>query len=136
MGVVAGLLVWAGVFALPFMANDSSTLWTDFNNLASHLNYLSAFSGPVQQFDYAVMAAAVVFILAGLLGAWPRASGILGVLGSIVVVGFGANLPGGGLGLGDYGSGYYLILVASIVLLGVGFFWRRPRPSAASTAAS
>lgn len=125
IGGVVGLLFLVGVFFLQFINYLGSLYSVVYDSLTDPGSFPATSAGAYNPNEYIMFAAFFLLVIAGLLGVWPKISGILGIIGSIALAVDGylpLTINGAYYSVGDYGAGLYLVLVASIVLLVVGFF--------------
>ena len=117
-----GVVILAAIFLLPF--NSGSSPFTLFERVSPLISDISAVqSGPATgiAFNYILIIAFILLIIAGVVGLFPLGTAVLGIVGlAMVTVAPFLGLPG----IGGYVTGYYLAWVASIVAL-AGSFWHR-----------
>lgn len=123
VGGRAGLLVLVGVFGLPFL-NYSTSLFSVAYTLATDPTtaYPDIFAS-----EMVLVAATAILIIAGLTGVFPKGSGVLAFIGSALLIADGyvaSKASTVSFTLADYGSGMYLILLATIIVFVAGFFIR------------
>jgi hypothetical protein len=127
VGVVAGLLMLAGVFLLPF---------TNFTGSLASIAYGVA-TDPTTGFasilavEIILILATVLIVIAGLIGLRPKVSGVLGIVGSVVLIVNGYLNPSSTVNFAvtDYRWGMYLILIGALIALAVGLSLRDKRPA-------
>jgi hypothetical protein len=136
IGGVIGLVMLSAVLALPFSdvvtghTSSPESLWYIFTHYIDNLGSVTAQNNTVlMSFTFLYQIAAILLIVASLVGIYPLASGILGVIGLSfatfgpyeVIADYGANPV-------IFGVGFYLIWTLSILELVVGYWtWRGER---------
>jgi hypothetical protein len=137
LGIVMGLVILAGVFALPFgSAPGAGTLYGVAAPVLGDLGGLQA-SGNAQlvTFGYLLVISFILLVVAGVVGIFPLGTGVLGVVGmALLSVAPGMIYPNAGSILPSGGAGFYLLWAASVIALGASFWHRRERKPAPSAA--
>lgn len=128
-----GLVILAGVFLLPFSAVTASlgspaaqqnSLYATFTALYGGLGQVQA-SGdvPTITLTYIVLVATILLIIAGLVGIFPLGTGVLGIVGmALVTVGPYMVIPGYTFNASNFGVGFYMLWIASIIALAASFW--------------
>ena len=119
LGIVLGLVILASIFALPF-GNGSTTLYGSVFPLISNISGVQSQGTAQATYDYILIIAFILLVIAGVVGLFPLGTGVLGVVGMamITVAPYLVN-PGSTLGTG---VGFYVIWIASIASLGASFW--------------
>ena len=131
LGIVLGLVILATIFLLPFGTTNTASLYGTAGPLISNLGAVQASGTATATFDYILIIAFVLLIIAGLVGIFPLGTGVLGVVGmAIITVAPYALFPNGPVKL-DPGTGFYLIWVASVLSLGASFWHGKKKVAAA-----
>jgi len=125
-GVVSGLVLLVAVFVLPFGSDPGSP------SLFGSMLPIFRDVGQVQQsgdsalfyLTFVMIGAFVVLVVAGALGAFPLASGVMGLVGVLVVsLAPTVFFRGTGFSLSLFGLGYFVVWAASVAAL-ASHFWR------------
>ena len=128
-----GLVILAGVFILPFTATSAglgsaesqqNSLYNTFTGVYSSLGQLQA-TGDTQTMTlaYLILIATVLLIIAGLVGIFPLGTGVLGIVGMVLLtLGPYLVMPDYAVVLSDYGVAFYVIWIASIIALAASFW--------------
>ncbi len=149
LGGVLGLLTLLSAFLLPFssIANGNGgavdSLIAIFKLFVTTLSNIQSIPGLTQlvQLAYVYMAVFVMVVLAGILGSYPRWSGILGLFAMLIVTAAPfAIFSSYSFDPATYGLGFWAIWATS-VLTRVVSFWssrlrqaKQPAPEAAPPA--
>jgi hypothetical protein len=124
-GWAVGVLVLAASFFLPYWDLTSgpgqmATLFGSAMFVVYNAGSLVG-SGLVGDLSIVILFGAALVILSGVLGAFPREAGVLGVVAMLMLTLSPLLLfPGLGFGLGDFGVGYWTIWGLSVFNLIVG----------------
>ena len=133
-GTAAGVITLLAAFLIPFgsipgFVQQGSTLYSAFSSATLSLPQV-----PKEQSMLAAEAtivtivAGILIIVAGVLGAFPLGSGVLGISGMTLLTAFAFIADKMSLSsLLSFGTGYYLILVASIAAVAISLAGRRGR---------
>ncbi len=130
LGIVLGLVILTTIFLLPFGTTNTATLYGTAGPLISNLGALQASGSATATFDYILVIAFVLLIIAGLVGIFPLGTGVLGVVGMAMITVAPYAVPNGPVRL-DPGTGFYVIWVASVLSLGASFWHRKKKEGAA-----
>jgi len=131
LGIVLGLVILASVFLLPFGTANTATLYGMGGPLISNLGAVQSSGTATATFDYILVIALVLLIIAGLVGIFPLGTGVLGVVGmAMITVAPYAVFPNGPVKL-DPGTGFYVIWAASVLSLGASFWHGKKKEAAA-----
>ena len=119
LGVVAGLIILAAIFALPLA--EGYTFYDIAGPVLVNVGSISDLGDPQTiAFAYVLLVSFLLVVVAGLVGIFPLGAGILGIVGM-------ALLTAGSFVLNIalvWETGFYVIWIASIIALGAAF-WRR-----------
>ncbi|HEV2225710.1 MAG TPA: zinc ribbon domain-containing protein [Nitrososphaerales archaeon] len=130
LGIVLGLVILATIFLLPFGTTNTNSLYGTAGPLISNLGAVQASGTATATFDYILVIAFVLLVIAGLVGIFPLGTGVLGVVGmAMITVAPYAVFPNGPVKL-DPGTGFYIIWVASVLSLGASFWHRKKKETA------
>jgi hypothetical protein len=130
LGIVLGLVILVSIFLLPFGTTNTQTLYGTAGPLISNLGGVQASGTATATFDYILIIAFVLLIIAGLVGLFPLGTGVLGIVGmAMITVAPYAVFPNGPVKL-DPGTGFYVIWAASVLALGASF-WHGKKKEAA-----
>jgi zinc-ribbon domain len=132
LGIVLGLVILASIFLLSFGTANTQTLYGNVSLLISNLGAVQATSSTAQvTYDYLLIIAFVILIIAGVVGLFPLGTGVLGVVGmAMITVAPFAVFPNGPTKL-DPGLGFYVIWVASVLSLGASFWHAKKKETGA-----
>ena len=124
LGIVLGLVILVSIFLLPFGSGaNSQTLYGTAGPLLSDIGSIQS-SGDASKitYDYLIVVAFILIIIAGFVGLFPLGTGVLGVVGmAMITVGSYLIYPNSGTTL-SAGLGFFTIWAASIVSLGASFW--------------
>ena len=134
LGLVLGLVILFTLFLLPFGSADK-TLYGSVSPWLPSLGTVQSGSVADATYDYILVGAFVVLLVAGLVGIFPLATGALGVVGmGFITAAPYLVYPNGNVSLSpDYG--FYIIWVASIIAL-FASFWHGRKQAAGATPVS
>ena len=130
-GGILGLITLLSAFLLPFssIANGNGgavdSLIAIFKLFVTTLGNIQSIPGLSQlvQLAYVYMAVFVLVVLSGVIGSYPRWSGILGIFAMAIVTGAPfAIFSSYTFNLGTYGVGFWAIWATSILSI-VAAFW-------------
>jgi len=131
LGIVLGLVILASIFLLSFGTTNTQTLYGTVNPLISNMGAVQASGTATATYDYILIIAFVLLIIAGLVGIFPLGTGVLGVVGmAMITVAPYAVFPNGPVKL-DPGLGFYVMWAASVVALGASFWHGKKKEGAA-----
>ena len=131
LGIVLGLVILATTFLLPFGTTNTASLYGIAGPLISNLGAVQSFGSATATFDYVLIIAFVLLVIAGLIGVFPLGTGVLGMVGmAMITVAPYAVFPNGPVKL-DPGTGFYLIWGASVLSLGASFWHGKKKEAAA-----
>jgi ribosomal protein L40E len=132
LGLVLGLVILFTLFLLPFGSADK-TLYGSVSPWLPSLGTVQSGSVADATYDYILVGAFVVLLVAGLVGIFPLATGALGVVGmGFITAAPYLVYPNGSPNALGTGVGFYVIWVASIASLGASFWHRKKRPAPAA----
>lgn len=132
LGIILGLVILATIFLVPFGSTNTNTLYGVAGPDISNLGTLQS-SGTAQSVTYAYIfiIAFILLVIAGIVGLFPLGTGVLGVVGMVMItVAPYLVYPGGQIKL-DPGAGFYVIWIASIASLGASFWHKKKQPMVA-----
>jgi hypothetical protein len=120
LGLIMGLLILVTIFVIPF---TSQTLYAEVSGILSNLGSLQSGGTAVVAMNYVLIIVFLLLVIAGFVGIFPLGTGVLGVV-AMAIYTAGPILIYPSLPAPVYGTGYYLVWLASIVSLGASF-WHR-----------
>jgi hypothetical protein len=132
LGIVLGLVILVSIFLLPFGTANTQTLYGVVSPLISNLGAVQA-TGSVTTltYDYLLIIAFVLLIIAGVVGLFPLGTGVMGIVGmAMITVAPYAVFPNGPVNL-DPGTGFYVIWAASVLALGASFWHGKKKQTGA-----
>ena len=80
LGIVLGLVILVTIFLLPFGTTNTNSLYGTAGPLMSNLGAAQASGTATATFDYILVIAFVLLVIAGLVGIFPLGTGVLGVV--------------------------------------------------------
>jgi hypothetical protein len=131
LGIVLDLLILVSIFLLAFGTTNTHTLYGTAGPLISNLGAVQAAGTATATYDYILVIAFVLLIIAGLVGIFPMGTGVLGIVGmAMITVAPYAVFPNVPVKL-DPGVGFYVIWAASVLSLGASFWHRKKKEAGA-----
>jgi len=125
-GVVSGIVLLVAVFVLPFGSDPGSpSLFGSMLPVLRDVGQVQQSGDPALFYlTFVMIGAFVLLVVAGALGAFPLASGVMGLVG-VLVVSLAPTLffRGTGFSLSLFGLGYFVVWAASVAAL-ASHFWR------------
>ncbi len=123
LGIILGIVILAAIAFLPFGSTNTDTLLSRFSSTYGNLNTIQD-NGTTQDIisAYILLVASIVLIIAGLVGVFPLGTGVMGVVGMALITIAPYLEVGGSFITSDYGIGFVVIWIASIVSLGASFW--------------
>jgi hypothetical protein len=132
-GIAIGLVIIAAIFLLPFGSFPPTSNQPSGATLFSMVTrFLEDIAGGVQQptslliYEVIILLSFVILVAAGVLGFYPLRSGVIGILGIILITTVTIFNPVLGFNIPSYGAGYFIVWGASIAAMMIG----RLRPNA------
>jgi hypothetical protein len=128
LGIIMGLVILATIFLIPF-DSSSNTLYGIVGPSINNLGKIQS-SGDVAATTYAYIwiIAFIILVIAGVVGVFPLGTGVLGVVGMIMItISAYIAYPNGPVALST-GAGYFVIWAASIISLGASFWHGKRKP--------
>lgn len=128
IGAIAGGVIVVAFFLLPFASLSGvvprgSTLFGALSNAVTNLPQTQT-GGSLNELVAALIltVAGLLILVAGIVGAFPLGSGVLSVFGMTMVT-LGPYIIGqaGTVGFSDFGTGYFAIWAAAILVLAISF---------------
>jgi ribosomal protein S27E len=130
LGIILGLVILVTIFVIPF-GSANTTLYGIVN---PKLSYLQSGSGPDIAYNYVLVIAFILLVIAGVVGLFPLGTGVLGVVGmAMITVAPSLVYPNGSPNVVGMGAGFYVIWVASIASLGASFWHKKKQQPAPVT---
>ncbi len=129
-GTVTGIAMLVALFLIPFgtipgFIAHNSTLYSAFRNATTGLPQMQSAGNAEIAATFITIAAGILILIAGLLGAFPLGSGIIGILGMTVLTAGAYSTLGISSSSGmTFGPGYYIIWVASAAAFCFSFLLR------------
>jgi hypothetical protein len=123
LGLIMGLVILLAIFLLPF---TSQTLYSTLSPMLSNMAAIQAGGPQLIAMDYVLVIVFILLVLAGFVGIFPLGTGVIGVV-AMAMYTLGPILVYPSLAAPAYGTGYYVVWVASIVSLAASFWHRRAR---------
>jgi hypothetical protein len=132
-GIALGLVIILATFLLPFgsfMLPSGQTGETTLFNMA--VQFVQNIANGVQQpmsliiYEIIILVSFIILIAAGALGLYPLRSGVISILGVILLTTVTVFNPVLGFNMPSYGAGYFTVWGASVAAIVIGKF----RPSA------
>jgi hypothetical protein len=118
LGLVMGLLILVTIFVIPF---TSQTLYATLSTILTNLGSLQSGGMAVVAMNYVLITVFLLLVIAGFVGIFPLGTGVLGVV-AMALYTVGPILIYPSLPAPVYGTGYYVVWVASIVSLAASFW--------------
>lgn len=118
LGIVMGLVILVAIFLLPFGGGSSTlygTVWPKISNLSQ---LQSGGDTAALTYAYIWIVAFILLVIAGVVGVFPLATGVLGVVGMAMITASPYLVYPNNPGPFPTGIGFYAIWVASFVSLG------------------
>jgi hypothetical protein len=138
-GIALGLVIILAMFLLPFGSFTLPSGQTGETTLFSMVaQFIQNIANGVQQpmnllvYEIIILASFIILIAAGALGLYPLRSGVIGILGIILVTTVTVFNPVLGFNMPSYGAGYFIVWGASVAAIVIGKF----RPTARSKVAA
>jgi hypothetical protein len=126
-GIAIGLVIIVAMFLLPFgsfpLLSDQPSGATLFSMAT---RFLEDIAGGVQQptslliYEVVILISFIILVAAGALGFYPLRSGVIGILGIVLVTTVTIFNPVLGFNIPSYGVGYFVVWGASIAAIVIG----------------
>jgi hypothetical protein len=138
-GIALGLVIILAMFLLPFgsfMLPSGQTRETTLFNVVAQ--FIQNIANGVQQpmnlliYEIIILASFIILIAAGALGLYPLHSGVIGILGIILVTTVTVFNPVLGFNMPSYGAGYFIVWGASVAAIVIGKFGPNARRKVAA----
>ena len=130
LGLVMGLVILFGVFFLPFGSGSGApTFYNTALPLLQNLGGIQS-SGSAQTiaYDYILVVAFILLVIAGVVGIFPLATSVLGIVSMGLLTAAPSMIyPNGPVTL-SIGTGFIVLWVASIIALGAVFWHESKKP--------
>ncbi len=126
LGIIMGLVILVAIFLIPF-GTGSSTLYGQVGPVIGNIAGVQSSGYPAQTtYDYVLIVAFIILVIAGVVGLFPLGTGVLGVVAmAMLSVAPSLIFPNGPVKL-EIGAGFIVVWAASIISLG-GSFWHPER---------
>lgn len=120
LGIVMGLVILASVFVLPIFASQD-TLYGVVGPLLGAFGDIQYLPYELMVFDYLLVISFILLVIAGAVGFFPLATGVLGIV-AMAMLSIAPSL----LSLDvSWSVAFYVLWITSIIALGASFWHRR-----------
>jgi hypothetical protein len=130
LGIIIGLIILFSLFALPVGYGPNSPALYDIMLIVTfNLSQTQNTGNPTAiGLVYAFLASFAILFMVGVLGVFPRVTGILGIIAASVLTAMFGVTSQGQVDLAGLGPVFYVLWLASIMLVVVSF-WRGKVPA-------
>jgi hypothetical protein len=130
LGIIMGLVILATIFLVPIgSAPGDTTLWGTVYPLITNISgFQQAGNLATMTIGYILIIAFVLLLIAGFVGIFPLGTGVLGVIGMALITVGPYLVSGEAIMVSNYGAGFYILWIASIISLGASFWHGKKEP--------